>query len=145
MNALTPILKRGGLLGRPSWDLFDRFFEDFGLPAILDEKGLNPAFDLSETEKELIVRVEAPGVDRKNIEINLSEGLLTVKGEKKQEKEDRNENYHSVERRYGTFSRTLLLPCEVEAEKVEANYKDGVLKITLPKCESAKPKRIEIH
>ena len=145
MSALIPILRRRGLLRRPEWDFFDRFFEDFELPRLFpEEREWVPAFDVSETEKEVIVKAEVPGVDKKDIHINLSEGLLTIKGEKKQEKEDENENYHCVERRYGTFSRTMRLPFEVEADKVDATYKHGVLKLTLPKSETAKAKEIEI-
>ena len=143
MNALIPILRGSGLVRRPDLDFFDRFFEDFALPRLFSEKpALTPTFDVSETEKELIVKAEVPGMDKKDIHINLSDGLLTIKGEKKQEK--KNENYHSVERRYGMFSRTIRLPFEVEADKVDATYKDGVLKVTLPKSEAAKPKKIEI-
>jgi HSP20 family protein len=83
-------------------------------------------------------------MNQKDIDINLSDGLLTITGEKKHEKEDKNENYHCVERHYGKFSRTMRVPFEVEAEKVDATYKDGVLKVTLPKSETAKPKKIEI-
>jgi len=83
-------------------------------------------------------------MDKKDINISLSDGLLTITGEKKQEKEDKNENYHRVERRYGKFSRTMRLPSEVDTEKVDAIYKDGVLKITLPKSETVKPKKVKI-
>ena len=145
MYALMPILRRSGLVRRPERDFFDRFFEDFGLPRLFsEEREWVPAFDVSETEKELIVKAEVPGMDKKDIHINLSEGLLTIKGEKKQEKKDDNENYHCVERRYGTFTRTMRLPFEVEADKVDATYNDGVLKLTLPKSEPAKAKEIEI-
>jgi HSP20 family protein len=145
MTALLPTLRRRGLVGRPAWGLFDRFFEDFELPSPFSEElTFMPAFDVSETENELIVKGEVPGMDQKDIDINLSDGLLTIKGEKKHEKEDKNENYHCVERHYGKFSRTMRVPFEVEADKVDATYKDGVLKVTLPKSETAKPKKIEI-
>ena len=146
MTALMPILRRGGLLRRPDRDFFDQFFEDFRLPSLFSEEaGFAPAFDVSETEKELIVKAEVPGMDKKDIGINLSDGLLTIKGEKKQEKEEENESFHCVERRYGKFSRTLRLSSEVETDRVDATYKDGVLKITLPKREAAKPRKIEIR
>ncbi len=145
MTALLPTLRRRGLVGRPAWGLFDRFFEDFELPNLFSEEmTFTPAFDVSETENELIVKGEVPGMDQKDIDINLSDGLLTITGEKKQEKEDKNENYHCVERHYGKFSRTMRVPFEVEADKVDATYKDGVLRVTLPKSEIAKPKKIEI-
>jgi HSP20 family protein len=79
-----------------------------------------------------------------NININLSHGTLTVTGEKKQEKEE-NETYHCTERCYGTFSRSISLPFEVDGDKVDASFKDGVLKIVLPRSEAVKPKKIEVH
>ncbi len=146
MNALTPMVRRTGLLDRPEWDVFDRFFEGFRLPSLFaEETGFTPAFDVSETEKELIVRVEVPGIEKNDIKISLSSDVLTVTGEKRQEKEEKGEYRHSVERRYGAFSRTMRLPFEVEAEKVDATYKDGVLRITIPKSETARPKTIEVH
>ncbi|MBW2020913.1 MAG: Hsp20/alpha crystallin family protein [Deltaproteobacteria bacterium] len=145
MFALTPILRRTESLIRPERDFFDRFFEDFGLPSLFpEEREWVPAFDVSETDKELIVRAELPGMDKKDINITLSDGILTIKGDKKHEKKEENENYHCIERHYGAFSRTMRLPCEVKADKVDATYKDGVLRITLPKSETAKPKKIEI-
>ena len=145
MNVLMPILRRTGLVRRPARDLLDRFFEDFELPIRFgEETEFTPAFDVSETEKELIVRAEVPGMDKKDININLSEGLLTITGEKKHDKKEENENYHCFERRYGKFSRTVRLPSALDTEKVDAVYKDGVLTITLPKSETVKPKKIEI-
>lgn len=145
MTTLLPTLRRRSLVGRPAWDLFDRFFEDFRWPNVFrEETAWMPPFDLSETEDELIVRLEVPGIDKKDININLSEGMLTVTGERKLEKEE-HETYHCTERCYGTFSRSICLPFEVDADKVDASFKDGVLKITLPRSEIAKPKKIEVH
>ena len=145
MNALMPMLRRTGLVRRPAWDLFDRFFEDVELPMRFGgETEFTPAFDVSETENELIVKAEVPGMDKKDIKINLSDGLLTITGEKHHEKKQESEKYHCFERRYGKFSRTMRLPSEVDNEKVDAVYKDGVLTITLPKSEAVKPKQIEI-
>lgn len=85
MNALMPILRRPGLVRRPAWDLVDRFLEDFELPMrFRRQTEFTPAFGVSETDKELIVKVEVPGMDKKDIKINLSDGLLTIIGEKKQ-------------------------------------------------------------
>jgi HSP20 family protein len=109
-----------------------------------EETEFTPAFDVSETEKELIVKAEVPGMDKKDININLSDGLLTITGEKKHEKKEEGENYHCFERRYGKFSRTMRLHSAVNTEKVDAMYKDGVLTITLPKTETVKPKKVEI-
>ena len=144
MTALIPILRRHGLLGRPNRD-FGRFFEDLDLPTLFsEEREFTPAFDVSETEKELIVKAEVPGIDKKDIDISLSDGVLTIKGEKRLEREDKNEHYYTAERRYGAFSRTMPLPVEVDTNKVDATYKEGVLKITLPKSETAKAKKIEV-
>jgi HSP20 family protein len=99
---------------------------------------------VSESDKELIIKAEIPGMDKKDINITVSDGMLTIKGEKKHEKKEENEHYHRVERRYGAFSRTVRLPREVKAAKVDATYKDGVLSIKLPKSEAAKPKKIEV-
>ena len=145
MFALTPILRRTGLLNRPERDFFDRFFADFALPSIaFEDTEWMPAFDMSETDKELIVKGEVPGMDKKDINITVSDGMLTIRGEKKHEKKEENEQYHRVERRYGAFSRTIRLPHEVEADKVDATYKEGVLSIRLPKSEAVEPKKIEI-
>lgn len=144
MTALIPTLTRRGLVRRPVWDLFDRFFEDFRLPSVFTEEATwLPPFDVSETENGLIVKLEVPGMDKKDININLSKGILTVTGEKRLEKEE-NETYHCTERCYGTFSRSISLPFEVDSHKVDASFKDGVLKITLPRSEAAEAKKIEI-
>jgi HSP20 family protein len=145
MFALTPILRRTGFLSRPERDLFDRFFGDFALPSqMFEDTEWIPAFDVSETDKELIVKAEIPGMDKKDINVTVSDGMLTIKGEKKHEKKEENQHYHRVERRFGAFSRTMKLPIEVETDKVDATYKDGVLSITLPKPEAVEPKKIEV-
>ena len=113
MNALMPILRTTGLVRRPAWDLFDRFFEDFELPTHFGgQTEFTPPFDVSETENELIVKTEVPGIDKKDIHINLSDGLLTITGEKHHEKKEETQKYHCFETRYGKFSRTMRLPSE---------------------------------
>ena len=145
MNALIPRLRRQHWMGGPRRDLFDRFFEDFGLPSVFSEEtGFSPAFDVSETDEEFTVKAELPGIVEKDIDISISDGILTIKGEKKHEKEEENACYHTVERRYGSFSRTMRLPTDVDAEKVDATFKDGVLRLALPKSEASKPRKIEI-
>jgi HSP20 family protein len=146
MNDLIPRLRRQGWLDAPNRDFFDRFLEDFRIPSVWSEDtGFSPAFDVSETDEALIVKAELPGMEEKDIDISLSDGVLTIKGEKKQEKESESGHYHTVERRYGAFSRTMRLPAEVNAEQVDAAYKDGVLSVTMPKTEKAKPRKIEIR
>jgi HSP20 family protein len=103
-----------------------------------------PAVDVSETADEIKVKVEAPGVDKNDIAIAVQNNVLTIRGEKKMEKETTEENFHRVERVYGSFYRALELPAVVVAEKVKASYKEGVLTIILPKSEEVKPKEIPI-
>jgi HSP20 family protein len=103
-----------------------------------------PALDVAETEEEVIVKAEVPGMDVKDIDITLTDGLLTIRGERKLENEDKKENYHRLERQFGSFSRSLKVGAEVKAEAIEADYKDGVLTVTLPKDEEQKPKKIDV-
>jgi HSP20 family protein len=124
--------------------LWDSFFE--GKPAKRGEEAGEwlPTLDVSETKNELVIRAEIPGIDPKDIDISLVNDILTVKGEKKQEKEEKDENYHLIERSYGSFSRTIRLPKEVQSDKINASYKNGILKVALPKSEEAKKKEIKI-
>ena len=103
-----------------------------------------PPFDISETEGEIVVKAELPGMKVEDIDITLTDGLLTIKGERKMENEDKRENYHRIERRFGSFSRSLNLGLKVKADGIDAGYKDGVLTVTLPKAEEDKPKKIEV-
>jgi HSP20 family protein len=124
--------------------LWDSFF-DGGLRGRTERVGeWLPSLDVSETKNELVVKAEVPGMDPKDIDISLSDGMLTIKGEKKQEKEEKEADYHLVERSYGSFIRTVQLPKEVQSEKINAAYKNGILKITLPKSEEAKKKEVKI-
>jgi HSP20 family protein len=129
-------------------DEMDRIWEDFlgsrrrALRPMTGE--WVPAVDISDTADKVMVKVEAPGMDAKNIQISLSGDILTIRGEKKAEKEEKDENFYLVERSYGSFARSLRLPAAVEADKVEASYKEGVLTITCPKKEELKPKQIPI-
>lgn len=103
-----------------------------------------PSIDFSETKNNYVIKAELPGIDPKNVDISLTENVLTIKGEKKQEKEEETENYHFVERSYGSFTRSIRLPGQVQSDKISATYKNGVLKIVLPKTEEAKKKEIKI-
>ncbi len=104
----------------------------------------SPVVDVSETGDTVTVKAEIPGLEAKDIDINIVGDVLTIKGEKKSEREEKGENYHLVERSYGSFSRSLKLPAAVQVDKVEAEYKNGVLTIACPKKEEVKPKAIEI-
>lgn len=123
--------------------LFDRFAELRWneLPALGDWA---PSMDVSETKDSLVCKVEVPGMEQKDIQISLQESLLTIKGEKKQEKEEKDEHYHRVERSYGAFTRSLRLPVAVDAGKVTATVKSGVLTVTLPKTPAAQGTTIPV-
>jgi HSP20 family protein len=122
--------------------LFDEFFGERRTEAV--EGAWLPAVDVSETDTELVIRAELPGLTHDNIELNLQDNVLSLKGEKKQEQKEEKENFHRVERSYGSFSRSFTLPADVKASEIQATFKDGVLVITLPKAEEAKPKKIQI-
>jgi HSP20 family protein len=129
----------------PDIDLFDRMFEDWNVPSLCsEERVVVPAFDISETEKEYVISGEIPGIEPKDLEVTLNDGILTVKGEKKQESEEKEENYHRVERHYGSFQRSFRLPENIKRDDLDASYKDGILKLTLPKSEESEVKRIEV-
>lgn len=126
--------------------LFDEFFT--GWPerrrSVLEGEWA-PSVDVAETEEDVVVTAELPGVKQSDVEITVLNDVLTLKGEKKEEKEIKKENYHRIERSYGSFQRSISLPTGVQADKAKATYKDGVLTITIPKAEEAKPKSIKIN
>lgn len=127
----------------------NRLFEDFfALTPQEREDWMTeyPQIDVRETDKDLKVSAELPGMTDKDIEVLISGDSLTIKGEKKEEKEDKKENYHRMERRYGSFRRVLQLPGEVKADQARATFKNGVLEISIPKSEEAQKekKKVEI-
>jgi HSP20 family protein len=124
--------------------LFDRFFDWRPFDPSIRKSEWMPAIDVSETPKQIVVKAEIPGMEAKDMDISLNGRVLTLKGEKKSEQEEKEENYHRVERRYGAFSRSFELPTDVDANKVKASYKDGVLKLSLPKTKEQSVKKIEI-
>jgi HSP20 family protein len=138
--------------GRREVDRFrtevDRLFDDFftrGTFGRLFEGGdWAPVIDVSESGKEIVVHAEVPGIDSKDIDISLNGRILTIKGEKKQEEEEKEKSYHRIERTYGSFSRSFELPADVDGDKVRAKYKDGVLKLNLPKKKEQSVKKIEV-
>jgi len=126
----------------------DRFWDSF-LEGTMRRRGEDgtewfPSLDVSETKGDFVVKAELPGIDHKDIDISLTDGMLTIRGEKKHEKEENEENYHFIERSYGTFSRSVSLPRDLKHDKISASYKDGVLRVVLPKSEEAKKKEIKI-
>lgn len=123
--------------------LFDRLastkWDDF--PTLGD---FSPSMDMSETKDSLVVKVEVPGMEEKDIKVSLQENLLTITGEKRQEKEEKEERYHRVERSYGAFTRGVRLPVAVDGSRVQATFKNGLLTVTLPKTPAAKGTTIPI-
>jgi HSP20 family protein len=103
-----------------------------------------PTVDISETEGEYLIKAELPGVEKDGVKITLQDEVLTLQGERKQEKEEKAKKYHRIERSYGRFVRSFTLPDSVDEAKVLAEFKDGVLSLHLPKTEKAKPKAIEV-
>ncbi len=140
------------MVWRPLQDLkreMDRIWQEFFGKTYVPEKweGVEwaPAVDVSETDDAVIVKVDVPGVKPEDMEISLSDNVLVIKGEKKREEEEKKENFYRMERYYGSFMRAIQLPCEVQEDKVEARYKDGVLKIVLPKKPEEVKKVIKIN
>jgi HSP20 family protein len=124
-----------------------RLFQD-SVSRLLSEpasRPWSPAVDIAETENELVLKADLPEVDPKAVEVQLENGTLTLKGERKFEEQKNGRGYHRIERAYGSFVRAFSLPDTVDAEKVKADYKAGVLTITLPKKEVAKPKSVKVE
>ena len=101
----------------------------------------SPAVDIYETANEVVVKAELPEVNQSDIDIQVENNTLTLRGERKFDKETKQENFHRIERAYGVFSRSFTLPSTVDQERIKADYKDGILRISLPKREASKPKR----
>ena len=126
-------------------DMFESFFSDFEGSALTRSGfGLSPKFDVSETDKSVKVTAELPGMDQQDIDVSLDDNLLTIKGEKKEESDRKDNRYHLSERRYGSFQRSFSLPRGLDHAKVDATFKNGVLTLELPKTEVAKSKRRKI-
>ena len=124
----------------------DRLFEDFfdGAPLGLWERTTGPAVEVSDTRDAVLVKAQVPGVSKDNLQISVSNDALTLKGELNQEEKKEDAHYYQREFRYGAFERIIPLPVAVQADKVSAQLKDGLLEITLPKSEQAKVKQISI-
>ena len=103
-----------------------------------------PLVDITEDDKEYLIKAELPEVKKGDVKVRVEDGVLYISGERNSEKEEKGKRYHRIERAYGSFTRTIELPAAVDAKKIEARFKDGVLEVTLPKTEEAKPKQIEV-
>ncbi len=119
---------------------FQRFFGEFPGLHNFDEDSFLPAIDIKENDKNLILNIEVPGVKKDDLKITLQDNILTIKGEKKKEKEEKDENVYRTERVFGAFERSFTLPVEVDSDNVDAKVIDGVLEIKLEKVQPKKPK-----
>ena len=123
--------------------LWDRFVGETPLAHRAGEEWW-PTVDASETKDNFIIKAELPGVEEKDVSVALSGDVLTIKGEKKKEEEEKDEHHYRAERYYGSFQRSFQLPSSVKADKIEADFEKGILKVTLPKVEEAKKKEVKI-
>ena len=149
-KSITPARSFMGLTG---WDRdMDRMLEDFfgrrtrpwWPERWFDTPRTRPSIDLFDEKNDIVVKAELPGIDKDNIEVNLTDHTLTIRGEKKKEEEVKEENYYRAERSYGSFLRTIDLPAEVRGDKVTASFKNGVLEVRMPKTEQAKAKEVKV-
>jgi HSP20 family protein len=134
---------------RPFEQRFRRFFEGFEPFRTSVEENWSlatwaPACDIYETDNEIVVKAELPEMKKEDVYVSIENNLLTIRGERKFSEETKKENYHRVERSYGEFMRSFTLPSFVDANKVNAEFKDGMLRVTMAKREEAKPKQIEV-
>ena len=156
LKSLVPFRPRSGLvpsdinvfgtLHREIDRLFDEFTRGTLEAAGPAQVNLVPSMDVTETDKEIVIAAEMPGLERKDVDISIEDDVLTIRGEKKVEtkKDDKDKNYHISERSYGMFYRALQLPPGVDPSKVQATVSNGVLKITIPKPARSEPKKIEV-
>ena len=148
MNAITrwdPV--------REMEDFSNRLSSFFGRTPVRRENGQEesitvaewaPAVDVTEDDKEYLITAELPEVKKEDVKVSVQKGVLSISGERKIEKEDKKKKYHRVERAYGTFVRTFTVPEDADVEKIQAEFKDGMLKVHIPKSEKAKPKEIDV-
>ena len=127
----------------------NRMFDSFFRTGWVEDTGLapstwSPATDIVESDNGYVVKVELPGLSKDDVKIMMQNNLLTIRGEKKQEKEGKEEGYHRIERSYGAFQRCFTLPSAVDPSKIDASFKDGILTVVVPRSEAAKPKTIEV-
>ena len=123
-------------------DLFGSFFEDWDFPIARASRW--PILDIAENENEFIIKAEVPGCKAEDIDISVNNNRLTISGEKKQEEKKEEKGYYHYERSFGSFRREISLGCDVDANKIDATYKDGILSIKLPKTEKTKPVKVKV-
>jgi HSP20 family protein len=125
-------------------DIARLFGDAYGAGEISGRGAWTPFLDVYETPESFVVKVDLPGLNPNDVDVTLDQNLLTISGERKATNEVKEENYHRVERRYGSFQRTVSLPAHVDADAIQASFNGGVLEITVPKSEQAKPRKIKV-
>lgn len=146
---LVPYVRRSEIPSRV-WPETTRFFEDFfnefpfGDSLAQTRDHWSPAVDILEKDGNLVLRAELPGIDEKEIDLKLEGNVLTLKGERKMEKDEKKPNYHRVESFYGSFSRSFSLPDTIDRDKIKAEYKNGVLSVTIPQKPEVRPREIPV-
>ncbi len=130
-------------------DLFDRYAKSAGLPRAGSQEPLatqdwSPRVDIAETDGEFVIKAELPEVKKEDVHVSVDNGVMTVRGERKQEQEEKGKKFHRIERHYGSFSRSFTLPENVDSGKIKASFKDGMLTLQLPKTAESKPKAIAV-
>ncbi|HEY5673290.1 MAG TPA: Hsp20/alpha crystallin family protein [Malonomonas sp.] len=133
-------------------DMFDRYTRSMRLPMrmrhgqdlLSSGDDWSPRVDISETDSHFCIKAEVPGIKREDVKVSIEDGVLTLRGESKEEKEEKGRKYHRVERYYGAFSRSFALPQNIDENHIEANFKDGLLTLQVPKTQAEKPKSIEV-
>ena len=130
-------------------DVFDRYSRAIGWPRrgtqeVMATGDWAPRVDIAETDNEFTIKAEIPEVKKEDVKVTVDSGVLTIRGERKQEKEEKGKKFHRVERYYGSFTRSFNLPDNVDESKIDASFKDGMLNLRIPKTGAAKPKAIEV-
>jgi HSP20 family protein len=146
-SPMRPEMNVFGTLHREIDRLFDDFTRGFGATGMQAMSNLVPSIDASETDKEIVITAELPGLERKDVEVSLDDNILTIRGEKKieaEQKDDKSKNVHVSERAYGLFYRMLELPTGIDPSTVQATMSKGVLKVTIPKPTRSEAKKIEV-
>jgi HSP20 family protein len=143
---------RAGLARKSSWDLpretddlFNRFFGDWPSSWTGETRGWSPAVDMVDRNDEIVLRADIPGLEQKDIQVTVENGVLTIRGQRQSEHEAKEEDYYCCERWSGTFSRGMMLPPGVDPDKIKATFKNGVLEVHVPKSKQALGRKIEVQ
>jgi len=125
--------------------IFDEFFRGQEVGEAFPATSWTPAVDIYETPNEVVLKAELPGVNQKDIQLEIKDNTLTLKGERAKDEEVKEDSYYRRERFYGTFYRSFTLPSNIQQDKIQARYKDGILEVIMPKAEAAKPRQIKVE